>query len=419
MHEAGVDEPHHDLFAQPANVHRAAAHKVVHALQPLGRALGIRAIRDRLAVGASDRRAADRAHFREGPRSLLAGAQLYQCLHHAGDHVAVPLYHHRVAEPQILAPDFVFVEELRTRDGDAADVDRRELGDRGQRARPPHADLDIQQLGVRFHWRELICNRPAGIARHHAKLCLLPARIDFYHRAVDVVGDREASPGSIVADRLRLLQGIHVMDQWTHRKPPGLQPRQHRILALRLVGALDQADLVGQKRERPLRGDFGILLAERAGRGVARVGEEARRGTCRLGLGGQPFVQALEVRVQHVDLAANLHACGHRDVVTLVESLGKNADGTHVSGDILAHLTIAARRSQREPAVHVGQIHAEAIDFRLDDVLEAGIRQLPLCALLPRLQLVGGAYVCQTEHRRGMAHLLEASRRLARDPLRG
>src|SRR5258706_15574377 len=77
MPGAGFDEPPPDLFAQPGNVHRAAAHKVVQALQPLGRALGIRAIRDRLAVGASDWRAADRAHFREGPRSLLAGAQLY------------------------------------------------------------------------------------------------------------------------------------------------------------------------------------------------------------------------------------------------------------------------------------------------------------------------------------------------------
>ena len=66
----------------------------------------------------------------------------------------------------------------------------------------------------------------------------------------------------------------------------------------------DLAPAMGEEAQRPRRGDAGILLPQRAGRGIARVGEDlaARRFL--------PLVQGGEVGLRHIDLAAHFEDVG-------------------------------------------------------------------------------------------------------------
>src|SRR5207244_933599 len=81
------------------------------------------------------------------------------------------------------------------------------------------------------------------------------------------------------------------------------QPLEH----LELRGELDafaMAGAVDPGRERPVRRDRGILLAEAAGGGVARVRREL------LARPGKTLVQLAEAGDRQADLAAHLEDCG-------------------------------------------------------------------------------------------------------------
>ena len=69
-------------------------------------------------------------------------------------------------------------------------------------------------------------------------------------------------------------------------------------------GSLSFAPAVGEEAQRPRGGNAGVLLPQRTGRGVARVGEDlaARRLL--------PLVQGGEVGLRHIDLAAHLEHVG-------------------------------------------------------------------------------------------------------------
>ena len=94
------------------------------------------------------------------------------------------------------------------------------------------------------------------------------------------------------------------------------------------------APAVGEKAQRPLGGDGRILLAKRPRGRIAWVGEDlaARRFL--------PFVQGLEIRLGHVDLAAHLDKVGRAGNV--MRNVKDRAD---VRSDVLAGGTIATGRS--------------------------------------------------------------------------
>ena len=78
----------------------------------------------------------------------------------------------------------------------AADRDRLELGDRGQRAGAADLDLDVAHDGGRALGRELVRDRPARSARHEAKPLLPVEAVDLVDDAVDVV----VEPGALQSD---------------------------------------------------------------------------------------------------------------------------------------------------------------------------------------------------------------------------
>ena len=124
--------------------------------------------------------------------------------------------------------------------------------------------------------------------------------------------------------------------------------------AARLV--LDE--LVGPRRELACRGDRGVLLAQRAGAGVPRVGVQRQAQLLAL------RVDPGELGLGHVHLAAGVERDG------LGEARRHGRDRAQVRGHVLAGRAVAARRALDEPAALVAQRDREAVDLELGDVAQ-------------------------------------------------
>ena len=122
--------------------------------------------------------------------------------------------------------------------------------------------------------------------------------------------------------------------------------------------ALDDADLVGPEVQRTTCGDARVLLAQRAGRRIARVDEEA---LARVRL---TLVHRLELGDRHVDFAAHLEHVGIRRARS-AQLVRHVLHGGDVRRDVLAHDTVAARGGPDEAALLEGEGHGHAVDLRL------------------------------------------------------
>ena len=218
---------------------------------------------------------------------------------HLRDHVAGAQDDHLVADADVLAREVLLVVQRRELDGHAADVDRLEHGERVQVAEladVPHDVLERRDLGRR---RELPGDRPARVAADDAEAALELEVVDLHDDAVDLEVQAAAAllPGQALGDDLVLVG--EQLDVGVDPEAVLAQPLQ-RLPVARELQAVDGADPVGPHRQRALGRELGVELADRAGRGVARVHErrEARLGAA--------LVQRREVRQRHVDLAAHL-----------------------------------------------------------------------------------------------------------------
>jgi len=133
--------------------------------------------------------------------------------------------------------------------------------------------------------------------------------------------------------RLDLCEALHDLGVLAHGQAPVAQHVVDAVLASdagvgRGVAPLQGAQGVGGDGERTRRGDRGVLLAQRARRGVARVG------VGRLAVRDQCLVERLEVLHPQVDLATDLHELRH---VVAREPTRHTRDREHVRGDVLAH----------------------------------------------------------------------------------
>ena len=191
---------------------------------------------------------------------------------------------------------------------------------------------------------------------------------------------------------------------------PGLRGRRPYDLALglrRRRGAIDHAERVGPEVQRALGRDGRILLAQRAGRRVARVDEEPLA-ELRLAL-----VHGLEFLDGHVDLATDLEhvGVGAARFGQFLRHVGDRAD---VRRHVLAGHAVAAGGRLHERAALVGQRHGHAVDLGLareGESLEVDVGRLPPQPLAPGPQLVLAERVVEAHHGDAVAHLLEQARR--------
>ena len=179
------------------------------------------------------------------------------------------------------------------------------------------------------------------------------------------------------------------------------------------VEPLERPDAVAPDRQRARGGQLGVELADRAGGGVARVGEG------RLARLGALLVERGEGRQRQVDLAAHLEQ--RRRVL---DAQRDRADRAQVLGHLLADLAVAAGGAAHEHAVLVDERDREPVDLRLGH--EARRRPSPrpgapasAPSAHPGGHLLLVARVGERQHRLEVAHLLELVERLGADALRG
>ena len=305
--------------------------------------------------------------------------------HDLGDYVACLVHDDSVALAHVFATDLVDVVQRGARDGGAGNRHRVELGDRRKHTGAAHLDANFAQDGLLFLGRKLKGDGPARRAGSKAQVELLLKAVDLYDHAVDVVVQVTAvlkRLGTELVDLGGCGTACHV---GVDAKAGAAQPVQKLALAVDVqrVGIGDGVDKGGQIAACC---DLGILLAQAAGGGVARVGE----GVAALGIG--LFIQTNKAALGHVDLAAYLNGAlavgAHVGECRLGQVHGHILDGAHVERHVLARGAIAARGRAHEGAVLVGKGHAQAVDLKLAGIGDAAGTERILGALEPRVEFV-------------------------------
>ena len=283
---------------------------------------------------------------------------------------------------------------------DPADGDRLELGDRRERTGTADLHLDRLDYRCRLFRRKFVRNSPARIARDEAEPLLPVEAIDFVDHPVDVVIERAALRLDVVMKDEHRISRVAHLHQRVGLEAMRREPLDHPGLGRR--GQLAHlAPAVGEKAERPRRGDGGIELAQRAGGRVARVGEHLP--AFRL----LPLVERQEGLLGHVDLAAHLADLGDVASPKLLRHVFKRAD---IGGDVFALGAVAARGRGDELAGLIAQRHREPVDLRfgaeIDPLVVAELEEAPDAA--DEIQhILFGKCVVERQHRHRVPNFLE------------
>ena len=342
-----------------------------HALGELGRAgAGVGAAQvDVALLGRGERGAARGAPPGHGEVALGAVARLRHRPDDLRDDVPGLAQHDEVADAHALARHLGGVVQGGARDRRPGHEHRLHDPERGDPARAPDLDVDVEQARVDLLGRVLVGGRPSRHAGGVSELGLQGPRVELEDDAVDLVDEVVAVVG--VAGDVGLPLGAPAHDRVVggHRQAPaGEQVVPLVLLARQLLPRRrdDGADAVGDHGKGPCGRHGGVLLAQRAGRGVAGVGEDLQQGPAlRLALdvlGAAGLVEGAEVLHGEVDLAADLQ---QRRVGVPGQDQGHRADGAHVAGDVLADGAVPAGRGPGQHPVLVGQRHGQAVDLDL------------------------------------------------------
>src|SRR5216684_1943786 len=417
------------LFAQPVDIEGAARGKQFQVLDPLvgtgelAGAAGAGALLagcGLLAHDGSMKRA--RALCRESILLLPAGL-ISDHINNLRDDVAGALDDDGVADADIAALaqllavaadalDVILIVQRDVLHDDAADPDRLELADRRERAGAADLDLDIPEHGDGALGGELVRDRPAWRARHEAETLLPIEAVHLVDDPVDIVIEVGALFLDLAMKRDQLLDRVTQPGQWVGREAAALEPADHSGLGIRRHLA-DLPPGVGEEAERTRGGDGGVLLAQRARRRIARIGEDGIAG------GLLPLVKRQERLLGHVDLAAYLADVRH---VAAFQFFRHVLQRTDIGGDVFAFGAVAARRGGDEFAGFVTQRHRQPVDLRLgaegDLVIVAQFQKTPDTADEIDDVLVRKGIV-ERQHRHRVPDLGEAAGRSCTDFLRG
>ena len=148
------------------------------------------------------------------------------------------------------------------------------------------------------------------------------------------------------------------------------------------VGAAILEQHVGEIVEAALRGDAGLELADGAGGGVARVGENRQAFLFAL------VVHFLEGGDGHEHFAADFEIGGDAGFLQLVQRDGKRdgANRAHVQGDVFADGAVAAGDAADQFAILVVQGQGHAVELQFADVVNV-LASRPLSSWTRRSQL--------------------------------
>ena len=147
--------------------------------------------------------------------------------------------------------------------------------------------------------------------------------------------------------------------------------------------------------------EAGVELFERAGGGVARVGEGFFAGRSALGIDFRKHF------LREVNLAAHFQQSrtvvppvpGRRDACPTLELQGQTANGFEIRGNVVAGHAVAARGADGENPVLVPEIDRHAVDLRLNAPVELFVGNELLNALDELPHFILRICVVETHHR--------------------
>mmetsp|Transcript_20026 Transcript_20026/g.51306 ORF Transcript_20026/g.51306 Transcript_20026/m.51306 type:complete len:428 (+) Transcript_20026:375-1658(+) len=248
----------------------------------------------------------------------------------------------------------------------AANGDGLQHGDGRQPTGPAERHLDGQQARDSLLRRELPGDGPARIRSHTAERLLHVEAVHLEHRAVRLVRQRSPPRHPRPRRRDRILEAVRqpvVAADGEARAGEALQVLPVRGTQ-RCEGAAARQggeQLVRHKAEAPFPGRHGVQQAQRAGGGVARVGE---------GLLPGGHLRPVHLRVRllcHVHLATHLKVRGQATIA----AAGRRHACQH-SGDlqrVVCHVlplrAVPARGSLLQGAAAVGEPHSKAVHLGL------------------------------------------------------
>ena len=170
------------------------------------------------------------------------------------------------------------------------------------------------------------------------------------------------------------------------RWPSSPGPAASPLMPVPSGRAFDPADAVHDRVERPGRGDLGVLLPQRAGRRVPRVGEG---GLARV---EQRLVQLAERLDRHEHLAPDLQ---HGRMPGALQPGRDRGDGPDVRRDVLAGAPVAPGRRLDQRAVPVDEVDGQPVDLQLAQ--EGPAVPPSLTPGRPAAQVLEGENVVQAE----------------------
>src|SRR6478736_1490659 len=234
---------------------------------------------------------------------------------HLRNHVASALDDDGIADPYIAAvtqlfpvtadaPDVVLVVQRDVLHDDAADADRLQFADRCKRAGAPDLNLDIAQHRRRPFGGEFMRDRPPRRTGDEAEAFLPVEAVDLVDDAVDVVIEFGARFLDLAVKCDQLFDRVTELGQRVGLEAATLEPAYHAGLRI-LRHRTHLTPGIGKETERPRSGDAGVFLAQRTGRGIARIGEDS------IARGLLAFVEREKRLFGHVDFAAHLADVGH------------------------------------------------------------------------------------------------------------
>ena len=176
--------------------------------------------------------------------------------------------------------------------------------------------------------------------------------------------------------------------------------------------SLDAPDAVNEDSQRSGGGNSGVELSAGTRGGVAGIGERLFAGLAPL------LIETLEVVPLDYHFSANLDK--RRRLHLSPQQAQRDAlHGAKVLGDVLARMSVAARRADGQDAAFVNQFDGQSVQFRFERVSNLFPAQSALHAAYPLAHLVLAERVLYAEHGHGVTDRAECLDGLSADALRG
>jgi hypothetical protein len=249
----------------------------------------------------------------------------------ARDDVARLLDDDPVALANVLASDVIGVVERGHRDRGPGHGHRLEHREGRHGARPPHVDGDADEPRDLTLGRKLEGDGPPGELAGGPEEPALGEVVDLDHDAVGLEIECPALHGPLVAERDDRRNAVTDARVRLDRKAPRAELVERRLVSGR-TGKRD--GLIEVRAQAPLGDERRIEVAERAGGGVARIGEE------RFALVLTVAVEANERGARKEDFAADLDRASR----CAGETQRHASNRSHVGGHVLPREAVAPGR---------------------------------------------------------------------------